>query len=64
MAAALIKSQPDLCQALKKGRLKKRQENTAQVKETRKEETEDGEKFTVPFGHGLCWTLINGYCSP
>lgn len=23
-----------------------------------------GEKFSAPSGRGLCWTLINGYCSP
>lgn len=70
-AAALIKTWPDLSQALGKEGWK-RQERTregsrktweAKRERWRKEKTRE-EKFTVPFGHGLCWTLINGYCSP
>lgn len=31
---------------------------------SRERETEEGVRdLSVPFGHSLCWTLINGHCS-
>lgn len=63
-AAALIKARPDLSQALGKEGEKGRKKQRREEERGKLQEEKNREKFTVPFGHGLCWTLINGYCSP
>lgn len=68
--ATLIKTCPDLSQALgKEGwtRLEKAGEDWKVGEEKGKARAAapppPKKTFTAPFGRGLCWTLINGYCS-
>lgn len=68
-AAALIKNAAHLSQVLGKEEWKdeenQRQEETQEIKYgSYRRVGKSKVKFTIPFGHSLCWTLINGYCSP
>lgn len=46
------------------GKKEREEEIGESQRSKKKKKAEGGEKFSAPFGHGLCWTLINGYCSP
>lgn len=66
-AAALIKTWAWSQPSPGKGGVRKVRRGREERTEELKRGEERGylkENFTVPIGHGLCWTLINGYCSP